>query len=90
MKLTVKVVPKSSRNSIAGWVGDALKVCVIAAPERGKANAAVEAVLAEALGVTRGRVRLVAGLTSSRKVLEIDGVAPAELHRRLMNRVGGG
>jgi len=88
--LTVKVVPKSSRNSIAGWVGDALKVCVTAAPERGKANAAVEAVLAKALGVARERVRTVAGLTSPRKVLEIDGVAPSELYRRLMTPVRGG
>ncbi|MEK7839378.1 MAG: DUF167 domain-containing protein, partial [candidate division NC10 bacterium] len=53
MRLTVKVIPKSSRDSIAGWVGDALKVCVTAAPERGKANAAVEAVLADALGLAR-------------------------------------
>ena len=90
VKLTVKVVPKSSRNSIAGWVGDALKVCVTAAPERGKANAAVESVLAEALGVTRERVRTVAGLRSPRKILEIAGVASSELHRRLMNRARGG
>ena len=89
MRLTVKVIPKSSRDSIAGWVGDALKVCVTAAPERGKANAAVEAVLADALGLARGRVRTVAGLTSPRKILEIDGVAPAELHRRLATRARG-
>ena len=51
MRLAVKVVPKASRDGVAGWLGDALKVCVTAPPERGKANAAVERVVAHALGV---------------------------------------
>jgi uncharacterized protein (TIGR00251 family) len=81
--LSVKVVPKSSRNRVAGWVGDALKICVTAPPERGKANAAVEAVLADALDVPKGCVRIVAGHTSPRKTVEIDGLDDAELRRRL-------
>jgi len=67
-------------------MGDALKICVTAAPERGRANAAVEEILAGALGVARERVRLVAGSTSPRKIFEIDGVAPSELHRRIVTR----
>lgn len=55
MRLRIKVVPKSSRNRIAGWIGEALKVCVTAAPERGKANAAVQEVLAEAWPFPRSR-----------------------------------
>ncbi len=83
MKLSVKVVPKSSRNGIAGWMGEVLKINVTAPPERGKANDAVEAVLAEALGLSRKQVRLVSGLTSARKVVEIDGLEPADLLERL-------
>jgi uncharacterized protein (TIGR00251 family) len=83
MRLSVKVVPRSSRNVVAGWVGEALKVCVTAPPEKGKANAAVETVLAEALGVSKERVRLVAGLASPRKVVEIDGLDEDEVRRRL-------
>ena len=86
MKLQIKVVPKSSRNGIAGWMGDTLKVWVTAPPERGKANVAVQAVLADALGVSRESIRLVAGLKSSRKVVEIEGLAAAEVHRRLPSR----
>jgi uncharacterized protein YggU (UPF0235/DUF167 family) len=52
MKLTIKVVPASSQNGLAGWLGDTLKVRVTAPPERGKANAAAEATIAEALGVS--------------------------------------
>ena len=86
MKLQIKVVPKSSRNGIAGWMGDTLKVWVTAPPERGKANVAVQAVLADALGVSRESIRLVAGLKSSRKVVEVEGLAAAEVHRRLPGR----
>ncbi len=83
MRLAVKVVPKASRDGIAGWLGDALKVCVTAPPERGKANAAVEQVVADALGVPRDRVRVIAGHTSPRKVVEIDGVEEADVRARL-------
>ncbi len=86
MKLQIKVVPKSSRNCIAGWMGDTLKVWVTAPPERGKANVAVQAVLADALGVSRESIRLGAGLKSSRKVVEVEGLAAAEVQRRLPGR----
>ena len=86
MRLQIKVVPKSSRNCVAGWMGDTLKVWVTAPPERGKANGAVLAVLADALGVSRESIRLVAGLKSSRKVVEIEGLVAAEVHRRLLYR----
>ena len=67
-------------------MGDTLKVWVTAPPERGKANGAVQAVLADALGVSRESIRLVAGLKSSRKVVEIEGLVAAEVHRRLLYR----
>ena len=83
IKLAIKVVPGSSRDDIAGWLGDTLKVRVTAAPERGKANAAVEKTLAAALGVPARCVRIVAGGTSPRKIVEIAGLSEAEVHRRL-------
>ena len=86
MKLRIKVIPKSSRNGIAGWMGDTLKVQVTAPPERGKANAAVQKVLADALGVPRKCIRLVTGLTSTRKVLEIDGPSESEVRSHLAGR----
>ena len=54
VKLPIKVIPGSSRNCIAGWLGDTLRVRVTASPERGKANAAVESLLSETLGLPRG------------------------------------
>lgn len=86
-RLSVKVIPKSSRNGIAGWVGEVLKICVTAPPERGKANDAVVEILAEALRLSRKQVRLVSGLTSARKIVEIDGLEPAEVHERLSAQI---
>src|SRR5215831_14537879 len=73
MILQLKVVPKASRNRVVGWVGERLKVQVTAAPERGKANDAVIEVLAEALGISRQQLRIVAGETSPLKTIEIHG-----------------
>jgi uncharacterized protein (TIGR00251 family) len=83
VRLHVKVVPKASRNGVVGWVGDALKVCVTAAPERGRANEAVREVLAAALGVSERQVQIVSGATSARKVVEIEGLDEVEVRRKL-------
>jgi len=85
IKLPVKVVPSSSRNGVAGWLGDFLKIRVTTPAERGKANAAVEATLAEALAVPRDSVRVIRGKTSARKVVEIVGLSESEAYRRLSN-----
>jgi uncharacterized protein YggU (UPF0235/DUF167 family) len=68
---------------VAGWLGDTLKVRVTAPAEHGKANAAIEAVLAEALGVAAASVRVVAGKTSPRKLVEIAGLSEGDVYARL-------
>jgi len=81
--LIVKVSPNASRDALLGWLDDALKLSVTATPERGKANAAVEALLAERLGVPKRAVSVIAGHTQSRKRVEIAGLEMAEVRRRL-------
>jgi len=83
IKLHVKVVPGSSRSRIDGWLGDALKVRVTAPAERGKANAAVEAAIAEALGIPAAHARVVAGQASPRKIVEVTGISVDEMRTRL-------
>jgi uncharacterized protein (TIGR00251 family) len=83
MRLQLKVVPGSSRDAIAGWLDDALKVRVRAPAERGKANAAVEKLVAAALDIPSESVCIVAGQTSPRKVAEIDGLSELDVHSRL-------
>lgn len=74
VEIAVKVVPGASRDRIAGCLGDALKVQVAAPPERGKANKAVEVLLAKTLGTRASEVKVVGGLTSPRKVVRVTGV----------------
>lgn len=83
MRLDIKVVPGSSREGIAGWLGDALKVRVCAPAEQGKANRAVEKLIAGALGISKDRVCIVAGGASPRKVVEIEGLSGTEVQSAL-------
>ena len=87
-RLRVKAVPGASSSGIAGWLGDTLKVRVSAPPEKGKANAAVEGVIAKALDLPDGAVRIVAGQSSQWKVVEIEGLSHAEVLGRLSTGAG--
>jgi uncharacterized protein (TIGR00251 family) len=85
--LEIKVTPKSSRDAILGWLGDALKIAVTAAPERGRANAAVEDLLARTLQIAPSCVNVVAGHTSSRKRVAIKGLNAVDARRRLTGAI---
>ena len=83
MKLKIKVVPGASRSEIAGWMGESLKIRIAAPPEKGKANAAVTALLCITLNLAAGAVRVVTGSRSQQKVIAIDGMSRAEVLQRL-------
>lgn len=72
--LQVKVVPGASRSRVAGRYGEGIKVQVAAAPEKGKANAAVAVVLAAWLEVPVKQVELVSGQSNPRKQFRICGL----------------
>jgi uncharacterized protein (TIGR00251 family) len=86
-RIDVKVTPRASRDEIIEWSEQGLRVRVRAAPERGRANEAVEALLAETLGISVKAVTVVVGHTSSRKIVEIKGLDAGEVGRRLAVRV---
>ncbi len=72
LRLSVKVVPRSSRNEIVGQQADGtLRIKVAAVPEKGKANAELCDFLAREFGVGRSRVEVVAGHSSPRKQVVI-------------------
>jgi len=60
-----------------------LRIRVAAPPERGKANAAVESLLSEVLGISSHGARIISGGSSPRKVVEIVGLSEAEARRKL-------
>ena len=81
--LPVKVVPGSSRDKIAGVLGDSLKITTSAAPEKGKANLAVASLLARALGVDKRSVELVSSPSNPRKEFRIAGLSADQVRQRL-------
>ncbi len=81
-RLELVVQPRAGREEVTWSAGGPLRVRVAAAPERGKANAAVVAALASRLDVPRREVRIVGGQRSRRKVVELP-LPFAEVVRRL-------
>lgn len=75
--IAVKVVPNSSRDQIVGPLGDALKIKVAAPPEAGRANKAVEALLARTLQIPPSRVSVIAGHTQPQKRVLLAGLNAA-------------
>lgn len=72
--IRLKAVPGAKRDEVAGVLGDRLKVRVSAPPEGGKANKAICALLANALGVRARDVEIVGGQTNPEKVARVVGV----------------
>ena len=79
--LAVKALPGASKTEFAGIRGGALRVRVAAAPEGGKANAALIAFVAAAAGCPKRDVRLLRGEKSRMKTLAFPLAYRVELER---------
>ena len=87
VRLAVRLTPKASAERIVGLADEAdggvvLKVAVTAAPEGGKANAALLKLLARAFGLPARDFAVVRGVSDRRKIVAVTG-APAALAARL-------
>ena len=81
--IKVRVQPKSSRNQVDGFQDGALRVRVTAAPTEGQANAAVIAILAKTLGVSKSRLEIIRGHSSRDKVISVDALTEQEVRRKI-------
>ena len=73
----------AAQDEIVGWLEGALKVRIQAPPEDGRANRALEVLLAAALGLKKNAVAVAGGRSSARKRVEIAGLTRDEIVRRL-------
>lgn len=78
LRLTVRVTPKSSRNSVDGLYSGAdgsyaIKARVTAAPEKGKANKALISLLAKETGLAPSCMTVIGGVHARNKVILIEG-----------------
>ena len=84
MKLRLKVKPNSKEERILGFdANDVLSISVKAPPVEGKANRAVIRLLSSVMGIPKSKVKVVSGLRSRLKVVEIEGVSLEEIKERL-------
>jgi len=79
MKIPIKVVPDSSQNIIAGWLGESLKIKVKSPPEKDKANKAVIALLASQLNIPKTTINIISGGKNSHKILKINTLTEKEI-----------
>ncbi len=82
-RIAVHITPRAAADRIDGWAGDELRVRVTAPPVEGRANAALVRLLAKALGIAPGRVRVVTRASGRRKLVEVEGLSLAEVQARL-------
>lgn len=83
VRLHVRVSPGARRTGVIGRHGDGWKIRVAAAPERGRANSALVSYLAEQFGLAVSQIRVVTGLGSRDKIVELSGIERDEAERLL-------
>ena len=82
-RLRLRVSPGSGRAEVVGRHGDGWKVRVTAPPEHGRANDAVLRLVADTLALPLSSVTIVSGHGARDKIIELTGVGPGLIERRL-------
>jgi len=72
MRITVKVIPRAHQNIVEKCEDGTYKVRVTTTPTDGKANVAVQKLLAEYFDMPKSLVQIVHGATARIKIVEID------------------
>jgi uncharacterized protein len=85
VRIRIQLQPGASRTGVVGRHGDAIRVRVATPPVEGRANDALLGCLAKQLGVPRRAIRIVSGLTSRRKVVDVMGLDVASATQRLLD-----
>ena len=72
--VSVRVVPRASKEGVAGEEGGVVRIRLNAPPVEGKANDALVRFLAKAVGVPKSRITLVTGEKGRNKIVRIAGI----------------
>jgi uncharacterized protein (TIGR00251 family) len=82
-RIDIYVQPRAARSEVVGLHDGVIKIRLAAPPVDGAANDALVEFLADLFRVRKSSVRVVAGHTSRRKIVEIDGVDEAMVAAKL-------
>jgi uncharacterized protein len=81
--ICVKARPGARRNAFAGLHDGALRIDVTAAPEKGKANDAIIALLAKTFGVAKSSIELISSPANPQKKFLLAGLDLATAEAKL-------
>ena len=82
--VAIRLQPRAKREEVVGERAGAIVIRVTAPPVDGKANAALCAFIAKAVGVSASNVDVVRGQTSRDKVVRVEGVTLEALRAALL------
>jgi len=81
--LSIRVIPRAKKSTIAGWYGELIKVRLAAPPVEGKANQALIAFLSKKLGIRKQEIEFLSGDRTRQKRVLVRNMTTAEVKRRL-------
>jgi uncharacterized protein (TIGR00251 family) len=81
--VSVRVVPRSAKEGVAGLEGGVVRIRLNAPPVEGQANEALVRFLARTVGVPKSRITLVTGERGRSKIVRVAGVTPEALMKAL-------
>ena len=82
--ITVRVTPRARKTEFGGILEDGtVRIRVAAPPVEGKANRAVIAFLAKALGIRKNKIAIVAGERGLDKIITIEGMPADEVEEQI-------
>ncbi len=83
VRIRVHAQPGAKQSRIAGAYGETVKIAVATPPVDGKANKALQKLLAQWLNVSASSVALASGMTGREKQFLVSGVSPEEAKAKL-------
>ena len=89
VSLRVRVLPRASRDALAGTRSGALVVRLTAPPVDGEANAALARVLGRALGLAPSAIELLRGASGRDKLVRLHGLDLESARARLRAGLAG-
>lgn len=75
LEVMAKITPKAKQNKIIGFTAQGLKIQITATPEKGQANDAIIALLAQYCGIAKNAVQILSGKLSAHKRIRLYGDA---------------
>ena len=70
-RIELKVIARAKKEELLRLSEDSYRIKVSSAPEKGKANKRIIELLSRELGAKKRDIKIVSGVTSDRKIVEI-------------------